>query len=288
MDDQPAGDNVTAEGVVVLLDALGMRASSLGAATEVLNQFEMFVKNASNDSSVAMRVGESIGLRPSSLEFRIMGDMLALLFPFEIEENGTSRNLQILSCLGYCIHQAVHVFLQALDVNIFFRGAIAYGQFAYSKEGNTIIGPAITDAANWVEMADWIGIHLTPSCGMHIERIMNRDAKNWGCVLYDMPLSSKSNRHSLKCWCCNWPDKFARKLSTIFAKDIPEEVFRDRNRLIDHFTANASFFPIGVESKYLNTLAFFDYCCGTQREREYFSSDLNAQLEGENLTDEPE
>ena len=256
---------IESQGVVVLLDVLGTRANSSGQALETLKKFESFARDATESTSTALRAGERLGMRPSTLVPKIMGDMIVLLFPGH-QANGDESI--ILSEMGYCIHRIVQLFLRAIETQVFLRGAISYGDFVYSKRGNSVVGPAITDAANWCEKADWIGIQLTPSCGMHLETIQNSDVKNLGCILFDLPMSAKSHVRILKTWCCDWPSQFSGKLSKILGEEKvakEAETRKDRNRLIKLLTTKLPFFPLGVESKYLNTLDFFDYCCGTQR-----------------------
>ena len=50
----------------------------------------------------------------------------------------------------------------ALGRGILFRGAFALGELYHvSQKTNTIMGPAITDAAVWYGMSDWVGVSAT-------------------------------------------------------------------------------------------------------------------------------
>lgn len=52
------------------------------------------------------------------------------------------------------------------------RGATTYGNFNYDFNGNTnlLVGPAVDEAASWHEATNWIGLHLTPSTQMLLEK----------------------------------------------------------------------------------------------------------------------
>src|SRR6266481_2427783 len=45
--------------------------------------------------------------------------------------------------------------VDSLANRILFRGAIAIGAFYANDETNTVMGPAVTDAASWYDKADW-------------------------------------------------------------------------------------------------------------------------------------
>src|SRR6185503_18250595 len=64
---------------------------------------------------------------------------------------------------------AVRGFQEALDNRIFLRGAISYGD-VYA-DGDTLVGPAADDAAEWYDKADWIGVCLTPAANYALESL---------------------------------------------------------------------------------------------------------------------
>ncbi len=49
------------------------------------------------------------------------------------------------------------------EYNLFFRGALSYGEFYFHSGDNIVMGSAINEAYEWHESTDWIGIILTPS-----------------------------------------------------------------------------------------------------------------------------
>ena len=54
----------------------------------------------------------------------------------------------------------------AIGMNLFLRGAISQGEYIFdtSEKNVTVIGPAIDDAHDFYEQADWIGVIQTKDC----------------------------------------------------------------------------------------------------------------------------
>jgi hypothetical protein len=64
-----------------------------------------------------------------------------------------------------------NISLYFYEFGLFFRGAISYGE--YEQEESTFIGPAIDGVAGWYEVADWIGVILTPTTNYIYDRFKN-------------------------------------------------------------------------------------------------------------------
>ncbi len=65
--------------------------------------------------------------------------------------------------IGVLANELSEVVLKAARKGVFLRGAIAYGDFYLGKDASILLGPAVVDAHEWSEAADWIGVCLTPS-----------------------------------------------------------------------------------------------------------------------------
>lgn len=154
---------------------------------------------------------------------------------------------------------------------ILFRGAIAAGE--YVSAGNTIMGKAVADAADWYEKTGWFGVTVTPSCGIAIEWFNRVKAENGneylsclkdvcndtlaismleevyasGFVQYPIPLK-EGNTEPM--WAVAWPKALLRK--------------NEKNRLFAeielYFALNKLHIPKGTEVKYTNAITFFDFC----------------------------
>jgi hypothetical protein len=248
--------------VVAILDVLGTRQLDISGSLNFVKSIKILQRNAYNTFDGQFRAGQRIGIRPGAGDFLLLGDTFIAIFPISEDESQINK----LSLLSTCVHYINEFFLMGLESNIFMRGAISLGDVVYDE--STAVGPAVNDAIAWAEQADWFGVHLTPSCGMNFERVRNNNLTVFDGILYDVPLSSKSGSRSggkKRLWCANWTKRFVGRLATILGgKQTEQELYTDRIRLIDIFTANGTF-PLGTESKYTNTLDFFDYCCGTRR-----------------------
>jgi len=142
--------------------------------------------------------------------------------------------------------------VDSLAHRILFRGAIAIGTFYTNDETNTVMGPAVTDAASWYDKADWIGVHTTPRATLVIQRWLehHEESKGGNVMLdYDVPLRQGAVVHTKA---VNWPKVF-------FVDSItPCEVGTEpKEKLLEFLTQHQV--PWGTETKYYNTIAFFDH-----------------------------
>lgn len=74
---------------------------------------------------------------------------------------------KILLDLGINITVAISY---GLPYGIFLRGCISIGDFYESQK--MILGPAIDEAAQYYEIANWIGVHLAPSAFSAMDRLI--------------------------------------------------------------------------------------------------------------------
>jgi hypothetical protein len=146
--------------------------------------------------------------------------------------------------------------VDSLANRILFRGSIAIGKFYVDDETNTVMGEAVTDAAAWYDKADWIGVHATPRASLIIQRKLehHNDFKRTFLLDYDVPLNGGLILHTKA---VNWPKVF-------FVDSITpcDDGTKPREKLLSFLTAHPM--PRGVENKFFNTIAFFDYVVSKQ------------------------
>ncbi len=130
------------------------------------------------------------------------------------------------------------IFNKALGSGLFLRGAVSFGDYWENEE--SIVGPAVSDAANWHDEMDWIGIALTPTAGLQYDP--GTDEKDTivprrSFVKHDVPFKSKT----VPLYSINWP----------YHPDAPS-----REDLVKLFTARP--IPFVAEAKYRHTIEFYD------------------------------
>lgn len=142
--------------------------------------------------------------------------------------------------------------VDSLAQGILFRGTIGIGTFYVDEGSNTVMGSAVTDAATWYNVAEWVGINATPHASMVIQSLLEQSDQRLERVLVDYAVPFKGgSTQTLKA--VNWPKGFyvvgVRPL-----KNGENERAKCLALLSDHGV------PKGAEEKHSNTMAFFDHC----------------------------
>jgi len=139
-----------------------------------------------------------------------------------------------------------------IKFGILLRGSISIGEYLV-EENNTILGPAIADANAWAGEADWFGVILTPHCQIYLTTILENKVMNsainvnfnYMCVKYPVPLHQNKKKDL---YAISWPFDFLGR----FAKTNTGLVN------LTQLLSNSSI-PIGVETKYENSIEFFKW-----------------------------
>jgi hypothetical protein len=141
--------------------------------------------------------------------------------------------------------------VDSLANRILFRGSIAIGTFYANDETNTVMGPAVTDAASWYDKAEWIGALATPRSTLLIQRWLEHNDKTKAHVMldYDVPLKGGA---VVRTKVVNWPKVF-------FVDSISpcERGTEPKEKLLEFLAQHQV--PWGTEKKFHNTVAFFDH-----------------------------
>ncbi|HEV8347587.1 MAG TPA: hypothetical protein VGQ16_13490 [Vicinamibacterales bacterium] len=225
-------------GFVAILDALGAKNYGAREAEQFLKSRDEFIPFISKIAE------EQIKIEPNDFQRFIFNDTVILTYV-------RGRTFQDAWAFCHVLRVFQSIFLQK---QIFFRGAFGVGDFyRLDPASNTVMGPAVSDAATWYERADWIGIHATPYTTIFLKSLLQRENRTLDYVLidYDVPLKDRG-RMRLKA--INWP------------KGVYLNHGKDRNRAkaaVLSFLAKGPL-PIGSESKYFNAIEFYDYVEGTQ------------------------
>lgn len=226
-------------GVVAVLDALG--ASSFG--DKEIRRFMKsrdFVLNALKGKAEGSLFGQ---INQKSVTTFTFNDTVLIV----LKSNINGPQLKDVESFFSMLRRFI---ADSLVNNILFRGSVAIGTFYVNNKTNTVMGQAVTDAAAWFTQADWIGVHATPHTSLIMEGWIERSGvrKNNLVVDWDVPLV---NGHTLRSKTVNWPRVFLLPNSPLC-----QEGETPRQRLLTLLSKHPQ--PRGVESKYSNTVAFFD------------------------------
>lgn len=140
--------------------------------------------------------------------------------------------------------------VDSLANRILFRGAIAIGAFYANDKTNTVMGPAVTDAAAWYDKADWVGVHATPRAALVIQRWLEHNDKTKAHVMLDYKVPLKGGA-TVQTKAVNWPKVF-------FVNSISPcaDGMEPKEKLLEFLAQHQV--PWGTENKFQNTVAFFD------------------------------
>jgi hypothetical protein len=253
-------------GVIALLDVLGAKNMSIEECFrfiddrfEILMSFEDEKKFYEN-------------FRVPQPEVFVFGDTIMIAWEYKKHPE------RILQPIGERVGRMIK---KGLENNILFRGAISLGDYICIEKENTVLGPAVADAASWYEATDWMGVVATPSCGIWIENLgaklkdgnftmntLSEWAHGGGTlflenleptlfpsyVKYEVPVKGRGKQ---RMWAVSWPVFFfapGLSLKKGFLKPRSGNPRRDFLGNLEGMSI-----PVGTENKYQNTIDFFDW-----------------------------
>jgi len=253
-------------GIVVIIDALGAKSLTIEGAREFLKlRDEVVIDLPFINDTINWAMAEMIAspaetpidsrqrnildqLRETKHEVVTFGDSFILLYECKPEV----INLALARVAQWC-ELTVSA---AMDRKVFLRGALSIGNYLYGgSQSNTVLGPAVADAASWCEVADWIGVAVTPSAGYYLNQssINPNELRHHtqfhffhqqSYIKYSVPLKGG---HREELWTLMWPRHF-------FDHEKPDSI---RQRLATIFAGTSM--PKGSESKYSNTWDYAEW-----------------------------
>lgn len=233
-------------GLVAILDALGAASYTEDEITRFLGSRKLVL--ALLDEKADAILG---AIRKDHLTTFTFNDTVVIIYRTERQSTLTDVKRFFTLLRKFVV--------DSLANRILFRGSIAIGLFYVDDDSNTILGPAVTDAASWYDRADWIGVHATPHASMYIDSLVDDDEKMSKilCVDYSVPLTDGT---TLAMKAVNWPKAFyVPGLSPCTGSENP------RGKCLQLLAKHRM--PRGTERKYQNSIAFFDYVVKEHRLR---------------------
>jgi len=230
-------------GVIAILDALGAANYSEKEIARFLRSRELVLGLLNEKAETVL--GEIDADLVTTFTFN---DTVVVVY--RINRRATLKDVQAFCTLlrKFIIDPLVHMIL--------FRGSISIGPFYVNEHTNTVMGPAVTDAAAWYDRADWIGVNATPQATILIQSLIEQEQKSLEHLIvdYSVPLNDRS---SVTLKAINWPKAFYVSNLTPCG-----EGEKPRAKCLALLAKHQV--PKGTESKYINAIAFFDHVVRSQ------------------------
>ena len=136
--------------------------------------------------------------------------------------------------------------VNSIKLDIPIRGCFSIGKFFH--KGNFFIGKTVSEAAQYYEMPQWIGISASPSAHAAIEKLSKNDLSDYyrKCSI---PLKQSIEQDA---WAINWPELYD-SMSSTSTNDEPKHILEIIDEKIDTIT------DIDIVLKWRNTKKFYDY-----------------------------
>jgi hypothetical protein len=229
-------------GLVAILDALGAATYSEPEIARFLDSRDQ-VLDKLNERAKAGKIDKK------RLKVFTFNDTIVIVYL--AEQDVTLRDVVTFSLRlrAFMMHSLQH--------RILFRGSISAGLlYGVDDATNTVMGPAVSDAAAWYDKADWIGIQATPHASIFVQSLLERSKNQFTHLLVDheVPLKGGS-RVTVKV--VNWPKAF-------YVKGLRPPGTMGARAMLHSFLAQHQI-PRGTESKYAHAIAFFDRIRDIQR-----------------------
>lgn len=226
------------QGIIAILDALGASNYSREEIDQFLKSRDLVIEQLRDKAA-------RLGIDPNTVKVFTFQDSILIIYLTD-----APATLKDVNRFGELLRRFT---VKSLAHGILFRGAIAIGIFHRVDENtNTVMGPAVSDAAAWYNCADWIGITATPQATLLIQSLTEQGKSDIERLMVDYPVPLKDQRVlSLKA--VNWPKAFTVKGMTPCSRGEKPRA-KCLSLLVKHGI------PKGTESKYSNTVAFFDHC----------------------------
>ncbi len=253
-------------GLVVLLDALGVSRRSIDECADFVRKRDEIVAAASESYLLDVNCEWfKDNLKPAvSAQF---GDTLIYAWNFDKKSDVVKSVL-----FDVLMMWVANLLSNGIQQQVYYRGAISFGPLLIA-DANTVIGPAVADAAAWYEQADWFGVSATPSCGITIDyfKLIRKDispddyGKELSKISHDTMISAAVETYSKalirykvplhgsdkEMWVVSWPHAILRSGKN--REDAKKTIFAalSASTLLEPL-------PKGVERKYENAIKFFD------------------------------
>ena len=226
-------------GAIAILDALGASYYSEQEIIQFLSSRDRVLADLNEWIEEEHGV---VRIDPNDLEIFTFNDTIIIVLKSGMARITLDKSISFTALLRKFL-------VDSMAEGILFRGSAALGAFYVDSKTNTVMGEAVTDAAQWYEKSDWVGVHFTPRSFIELTRMVEVDDRSprWAFTRWGVPLRDGGE---LDTYAVNWPKIFLLK-----ARPWPDDL-PPRSKLLKFLGRHRV--PQGTEGKYFNTIKFFD------------------------------
>jgi hypothetical protein len=229
-------------GVVCLIDALGAKNYS---DEETINFLESrkVIRKAMDD-----KVADQVSIRSiKTPQIALFNDTIVIAIECVPDSD---EEINSIDAMAIIIRKLIS---DGISKGIFFRGAIGVGKFFVDLANDTIIGQAVSDAANWYESSNFVGCILTPRLAFVLQKHFGEEEPIPKGIYISHHISTKEGTKEM--FCVNWPRAFF--IDSLRPKGC--EIGKELQYLYKKI--GECFFPKEAGDKFLNTVEFFKASC---------------------------
>jgi hypothetical protein len=224
------GSEEVEQGAIAYLDILGWKDIWRRKNITTDELIDTIRKKVVSEEMNIAKIGK-YSSEPYNIAIRTISDTIVIY----IHDSNAIKALNILA------NHSASILTNLLEKELPVRGAISYGDF--DEQDNIVIGPAIAEVASWYELADWIGIILTPSAAYSYD--LCDDFKFDDLLMikeYEVPIK---NHGPMFLKSINWPYYWINKHGSNSEKDL-KQTFLDMGPI-----------TIDIAKKFKNTERYF-------------------------------
>jgi len=237
-----APDYTPTYGIVCLIDALGAKNYS---DEETINFLESrkVIRKAMDD-----KVADQVSLRSiKKPQIALFNDTIIIAIECKPD---SQEEMNSMTAMAIIVRKLI---IDGISKGIFFRGAVGVGKYFIDLHNDTIIGQAVSDAANWYESTNFVGCILTPRLAFVMQKHFDDGEPSSKGIYIPHRVSTKDGAKEM--FCVNWPRGFF--MGSIRPKGCEEG--REIQYLYQKI-GNCPF-PKTADEKFLNTVEFFKASC---------------------------
>jgi hypothetical protein len=235
MTSNQSNNSIKKNGIVIVLDALGVKNLGTKRSCEFIKIRDVFLEEVRYiRDKRAKEFKHELNIILPDPDIALFQDSIIICWAEpEIKQDTDRCHFSFFQAAGQWLNDAI---TEGILLGLYFRGAISQGEYIVniSDHNVTIIGPAIDDAMNFFEITDFVGVVQTQNCKntylSYLASLSKKDTIRLGhpisvedvihhyrflFVKYSVPLSkSKINFFSTKpdslalrkeCFVSSWP-----------------------------------------------------------------------------------